>query len=174
MLFTFLSDTFLRRGFPKCPPNQFCGLENLRLCLEPVNQLPLLGGKANRRQLEFPLGLTHESYLTTEIPCVNSLLTCGKLRRSVSGMAKCDTSKTPVHLLRYYEDQDTWCRRCFRDFIEQEDDLPNKGCRKCGVIHLAERMFEKIPGWYCRACAREYDNELLKQMLAQEAPHVTT
>jgi hypothetical protein len=32
------------------------------------------------------------------------------------------------------------------------------------VIHLKERSFEKIVGWLCFDCAKQYDEELLKKL----------
>lgn len=84
----------------------------------------------------------------------------------------CDTANTPVHLLMSYEDQDTWCRRCYRDMLASDDsDIPavSKGCRKCGIVHLAGRMFEKIEGWLCRCCAKKYDEELLAKFVPAQS-----
>lgn len=73
-------------------------------------------------------------------------------------MAKCDTAKNATFY--YYED---WCRRCLNDFKDAERGAPRKRCFDCKVVHLKERMFEKLEGWLCRGCAKQYDESLLKK-----------
>jgi DNA-directed RNA polymerase subunit RPC12/RpoP len=77
-------------------------------------------------------------------------------------MAKCDTATTAKDLLRDDGARDGWCRRCFKDFLDSE----GRGirCQECKVIHLKERSFEKIVGWLCFDCAKQYDEELLKKL----------
>lgn len=79
-------------------------------------------------------------------------------------MPKCDTVKQAK-----YDDftTETWCRRCQKQYVLCDEGAAIAGCHKCGVFHLKEFMVEKIPGWFCRSCARDYDADLLKQYLKQ-------
>jgi len=85
-------------------------------------------------------------------------------------MPKCDTKDTDKNLLEDDGIRSGWCRRCYREFLQSDDEHPNGiRCQFCKVIHRKDAMFQKIEGWLCRDCAIEYDTKLLKQMVLADA-----
>jgi DNA-directed RNA polymerase subunit RPC12/RpoP len=89
-------------------------------------------------------------------------------------MAKCDTATTPKAVLRDDGIREGWCRRCFKEFIETDDEQQGVRCQTCKVIHLKERTLEKLSGHLCRSCAEDYEAELLKKMTSShEIPSVS-
>ena len=61
-----------------------------------------------------------------------------------------------------------WCMRCWIDYNLADGEAPVKSCVQCGIVHLKERMFEKLEGWLCRECALKYDVELLAKMASSQ------
>jgi len=69
----------------------------------------------------------------------------------------CDSAET-------LKDHGDHCNRCRNEWIEADDDLPQRRC-KCGILHLERNLIEKIDGLFCEDCAAKIEQELLAKAI---------